>query len=81
MEANVCAAFRLGADDPLLLDDNDPVSFIQASGSPHNQLGTTSSSALEAPSEFLMDDNPSTDVFDYLKSPSPTFQSSHSQQN
>lgn len=80
MEANVGTAFRPGADDPVLLDDQDPVPFIQNPGRRDNQSGSTASSLPKSTSESLVEDDPSIDVSGYL---SPTFhteQSSPSQQ-
>lgn len=72
MAANTVAAFRLGADDPPLLDNHDPVSFIQHSGRDDTHLDSTISSALEPPSGLFVEDDYIIDMSDYLRSPSPT---------
>lgn len=73
MTMNTAAAFRLGADDPPLLDNHDPVSLIQYSGKRDTHLDWTNSSALEPSSGSVVEDDYTIDMSAYLRSPSPTF--------
>lgn len=73
MAANAASAFRIGADDPLLLDEQDLLSIIPYSGIHDNHLDSKISSALEPSSGFVVEDDYTIDMSDYLRSPSPTF--------